>query len=252
MNICTLRLVTAGFMLLAACFVLAATGSAAELSPGEIVDAAIKATGGVEAIAKQKAMTWTENGTYYGTGSGLPYTAKYANELPNRFRLEIVNVFTIVYDGEKGWRKAMGNVVELDADELAEQKESTYAGWITTLLPLKEKAKEFTLAAAGEGKVNDRATVGVKVSSKGHRDVTLSFDKETHLLAKIESTIKSAEQGGKEMKQEILLSDYAEVEKVKLSKSYVILRDGEKFVEAEMADVKIVDKHPEGTFGKPE
>lgn len=143
-------------MLLAACFVLAATGSAAELSPGEIVDAAIKATGGVEAIAKQKAVTWTENGTYYGTGSGLPYTAKYANELPNRFRLEIVNVFTIVYDGEKGWRKAMGNVVELDTDELAEQKESTYAGWITTLLPLKEKAKEFTLAAAGEGKVNDR------------------------------------------------------------------------------------------------
>lgn len=54
------------------------------------------------------------------------------------------------------------------------------------------------------------------------------------------------------MKQEILLSDYAEVEKVKLSKSYVILRDGEKFVEAEMADVKIVDKHPEGTFEKPE
>jgi hypothetical protein len=241
-----------GLTLIAICLGFVTNADAADPSPGEIIDAAIKAAGGAEAIAKQKAMTWTENGTYYGGGSGLPYTAKYANELPNRFRLEIVNVFTIVYDGEKGWRKSMGNVVELDADELAEQKESTYTGWITTLVPLKEKAKEFTLASAGVGKANDRATVGVKVSSKGHRDVTLWFDKETHLLSKIESTIKSAEQGGKEMKQEILLSDYAEVEKVKLSKTYVILRDGEKFVEAEMADVKIVDKHLEGTFGKPE
>jgi hypothetical protein len=243
---------TATLTLFAVCVALAANSTAAEPSPGEIIDAAIKTAGGAEAIGKQKAMTWSESGTYYGAGTGLPYKAKYANELPNRFRMEITDVFTIVFDGEKGWRKSMGNVVELDAEELAEQKENTYTGWVTTLLPLKEKAKEFTLAAAGEGKADGRATVGVKVSSKGHRDVTLSFDKETHLLAKVESTVKSPEQGGKEVKQEILLSDYVDVEKVKVAKKYVVSRDGEKFVEAEMSDIKIVDKHPEGTFGKPE
>ncbi|MEX2185367.1 MAG: hypothetical protein WD875_01175 [Pirellulales bacterium] len=29
-------------------------------------------------------------------------------------------------------------------------------------------------------------------------------------------------------------------------------RDGKKFVEGEMTDVKILDKHEDGTFGKPE
>lgn len=224
-------------------------GAAAEPSPADIIELAIKATGGAEAIAKQKAMTWGESGTYYGQGAAQPYTARYASELPNKFKMEIVGVFTIVFDGKQGWIKSMGTVTEMTDDQLAEQKENTYTSRLTTLLPLKEK--EITLAAAGEGNVNGKPTIAIKVSSKDHRDVTLSFDKETFLLAKVESTVKSSELG-KEVKQEIVLSGYDEVEKVKMPKKYVITRDGDKYVESEMTDVAIVDKHDEGTFGKPE
>lgn len=243
-----------GFRLtLAVVFAIAlgvARASAADPSPSEIVDAAIKASGGAEALGKQKAMAWGETGTYHGQGSAQPYTARYASELPNKFRMEIVDVFTIVFDGKQGWIKAMGTVTEMTDVQIAEQKQNTYASRLSTLLPLKEK--DVTLTAEGEGNVNGKPTVAIKVSSKDHRDVTLSFDKETHLLAKVETTVKSSELGGKEVKQEVVLSGYDEVAGVKMPKKYVVTRDGEKYVDSEMTDAAIVDKHAAGTFGKPE
>lgn len=240
-------------VLLATCFAFAAPATAADPSPEEIIDAAIKATGGADAIAKQKRMTWAESGTYYGQGTAQPYSSKYAYQFPDKFRMEITGVFTIVVDGDKGWISSMGSVMELDDEQLAEQKEQLYSTRVSMLTPLKEnKDKQFTLAAAGEGKVGDRATVAVKVSSKGHRDVTLSFDKETHLLAKVETVVKSDELGGKEVDQAVTPSDYKDFGGLKVATKYVVTRDGEKFVEAEMTDAKFVDKHDDGAFAKPE
>jgi zinc protease len=224
--------------------------NAADPSPAEIVDLAIKATGGKEALAKQKAMTWSESGTYYGMGGGLPYTANYASELPDKLRMEIVGVFTIVFDGKKGWTSAMGSVTEMTDEQVEEYKENAYSTNLTTLLPLTKD--DVKLEAAGDGKVNDKAAVAIKVSSKDHRDVTLWFDKETHLLAKVESTIKAEEAGGKEMKQAITFSNYDEVEGIKMPKKYAVTRDGEKYVESEMSSASVVDKHDAGTFSKPE
>jgi zinc protease len=224
--------------------------TAADPSPAEIVDLAIKATGGKEALAKQKAMTWSEKGTYYGMGGSLPYTANYASELPNKVRMEIVGVFTIVFDGKKGWTNSMGSVTDMTDEQVEEHKENAYANNLTTLLPLKKD--DVKLESAGDGKVNDKDAVAIKVSSKDHRDVTLWFDKETHLLAKVESTIKAEEAGGKEMKQAITFSNYDEVEGIKMPKKYAVTRDGEKYVESEMASASILEKHDEGTFSKPE
>lgn len=224
--------------------------AAADPSPTEIVDAAIKATGGEKVLAKQKSMTWSEKGTYYGMGGSFPYTANYASELPDKIRMEIVGVFTIVFDGKKGWTNAMGSVTEMTAEQIEEHKENSYTNNLTTLLPLKKDG--IKLEAAGEAKVNDKATVAIKVSSKDHRDVTLWFDKETHLLAKVESTIKAEEEGGKEMKQAITFSNYDEVEGMKMPKKYAVTRDGEKYVESEMTSASVVDKHDDGTFSKPE
>jgi hypothetical protein len=164
--------------------------------------------------------------------------------------MEIVGVFTVVFDGKQGWVNSMGSVAAMDDEKIAEQKENTYANNLTMLLPLKNK--DVTLAAAGEAMVDGKATIRIKASSKDHRDVTLSFDKQTHLLAKSEATVKADEQGGKEVKQEITYSAYDEAAGIKLPKKYVVTRDGEKFVEAEMTDMATVDKHDKGTFGKPE
>ena len=48
------------------------------------------------------------------------------------FRMEIEGVFTLVLNGDKGSFKEGGKVQEMTKEQLAQQKESQYAGWVTT------------------------------------------------------------------------------------------------------------------------
>jgi outer membrane lipoprotein-sorting protein len=233
----------------AAGLVLAFSGALRAEEPKEIIDKAIKAAGGEEKLAKFNARTWAAKGTYYGAGDGTAYTAEYAVQLPDKMRVEIKNVFTMVLNGDKGWMKMGDNAEEMNADQLTEQKENAHAGYVATLLPLKDRA--YTLTALGDSKVGDRAVVGVKVSSKGHRDVNLYFDKDTNLLAKGEWTVKAMEEGGKEVTQETLYSDYKDVDGTKFPMKVVLNRDGKKYVESENSDVKAVEKLDDSLFGKP-
>ena len=113
------------------------------------------------------------------------------------------------------------------------------------------KDKAYTLTPLGEVKVGDRPAVGVKVSSKGHRDVELYFDKDTNLLLKSQTRVKSREQEGKEMDQESLYADYKDVDGAKVPMKVTMNREGKVYVESESTDVKPVDKLDDSTFGKP-
>jgi hypothetical protein len=214
-----------------------------------VIDKAIKAQGGEDKLTRFRNMTWNETGTYYGMGDGVPYTASYATQSPTRFRMDIKDVFLMVFDGDKGWIRMGDDTTEMNAEQVAEQKEDLYAGNLTTLLPLKDKS--VTLALIKEAKVGDRPAVGVKVSSKGHRDVSLFFDKETGLLIKSETRVKAQEMGGKEVTQESLYSDHKDVDGLKVPFKVVISRDGKKFVEATHSDLKFPQKLDDKLFAKP-
>jgi hypothetical protein len=238
--------VLAGVTLLSAVSALRADDQAQGLA---IVTKAIKAAGGEENLAKFKAHTWTEKGTYYGMGNALPYTGKYAVQMPDKFRMEIEGFFTLVLDGDKGWTSMGGATDEMSKEQMAEQKETLYCGYVSTLLPLKDKA--FHLAPVGEGKVDNRPAVIVKVTQKDRRDVMLFFDKENNLLIKTEYKAKAQEQGGQEVNQEVFLSKYKDVDGAKMPMTVVIKRDGKPYVEAENSDLKPADKLDAKLFAKP-
>ncbi len=214
-----------------------------------IVAKAIKACGGEEKLAKFNAERFKETGTYYGMGDGLPYTGNYAVQWPSQFRMEIVGVFTIVLNGDKGWMQTGGETREMTAEEIKIQQNEHHAGWITTLLPLKDK--KFKLATVGESKVNDKPVIGVRVSAEGRPEVNLFFDKENSWLVKAEHRAISQEQAGKEVNQEIFFSEYKEIAGAKRATKFLVKRDGEKFVEAEMHDVEPSGKLDDSVFGKP-
>jgi outer membrane lipoprotein-sorting protein len=205
----------------------------------KIVDAALKATG---ANGKMPAVSWKGKGKFYGMGDGIDYTGTWSTHMPDKFRMEIENAFVIVVNGDKGW---FGGE-EMGKDQLAEQKESMYASWVLGLHPLSDKA--FTLKAIGEDKVGDKAVVGVKVSHKDRRDVSRFFDKDSHLVVKIEQMVKEM---GNEMKQETVINEWAKVGDVKVPGKMTIKRDGKLYVEGEMSDYQATEKHPEKTFEKP-
>jgi hypothetical protein len=227
------------------------TGAArADDAARPVIDKAINAAGGEEKLAKAKAQTWKEKGTFYGMGAGLPYTGTYALQWPDRFRMDIQDVFIIVLNGDKGWMRNQGGTQELTGEQLAEQKHRHYAGWVSTVLPLKDPA--FTLSPLAETKVGDKAADGVKVSRKDQRDVKLYFDKGTGLLCKNEYRIKDESQGGKEVTMESFFSDYKDVDGVKIPMKIVVKRDGDQYVEAENTDVKLADKLDDSVFAKPD
>ena len=214
-----------------------------------IIDRAIMAQGGAAKLSKLSAHSWSEKGTYYGQGKGQPYTGKFAVQLPSQFRMEIEGLFTIVVDGDKGWVKAGGETKEMTKEQLTAQKENMYGGWVTTLLPLQDKA--FTLTPLAEIKIDNRPAVGVKVAHKDHGDVTLYFDKGTGLPAKSVQSGRSEEQQGKRVQHERYYADFREIKGIKIPMKIVLKQDGKIFVESEMVDVQLAEKLDAKVFAKP-
>jgi hypothetical protein len=220
-----------------------------EAKARQIVDKAIKALGGAEKIAKYPASTFKEKGTYYGMGQGLPYEGVYSIQLPDRFAMEIQGVFKLVVNGKQAWTKMGDETKEMTAEELDVQKSQLYHGWVSSLVPLKDRA--FKLSEFGEDTINGRAAVGVSVNREGKPTVTLLFDKEKGLLIKSTTTVKSPENGNKEVSEEVFYSEFKEVEGIPTPTKVLVNRDGKKFVEAEVSDHKLYEKLDDSVFGKP-
>jgi hypothetical protein len=222
-----------------------------------VIDRAIKAIGGEDNLSRFKAVNLKGAGTFYGLGEGIPYTGEWAIQEPAQVRVAIegkVNDQTFrlvrVINGDKGWVKLSGDETKpMSKDEVAEEREGLYAGWVASLRPLKDKA--FKLAPLGNVKVGEHDAVGVRVSHEGHRDVSLFFDKATHLVVKTETIVKDIQGGGNEVTQESYPSDYKEFDGVKHATKGMIKRDGKRFVEVEWSEVHPAEKLDDGVFTMP-
>jgi outer membrane lipoprotein-sorting protein len=244
-----------------AAVVSAAVGTVQSGDPAEpraIIDRAIKALGGEANLSKHKAITMKGGGMYYGAGDGVPYTGEWAFQLPGQMRVAIDSKagdqpfrFVIVVNGDKAWNKFGDNeVMEMNKEQVAEQRERLYANWVATLVPLKDKA--FKLAALGEVKVQDLAAVGVRVSREGHRDISVYFDKVSGLPCKTETVVKNIENGGdQEVQQEAFASDYKEFDGVKHYTKSVMKRDGKRFVDVEFSEIRPAEKLDDSIFARP-
>ncbi len=221
-----------------------------------LVDKAIKAHGGAENVAKYKASVTGFKGTFHGMGAEIPMTGELSMFGAERAKADIeveaggqkFRVVNVV-DGDKGWTKLGDATKDLGKDELAEARETQHAGYVATLGPLVS-GKGYTLATAGELLVNDKAALGVKVSAKGRRDVTLYFDKETGLLARYDSTVKD-EGSGREVTEETTPSDYKDVQGTKQAVKFVVKRDGKLYMEGEATSHTLSESLDAGTFARP-
>jgi hypothetical protein len=246
---------------LAAGLVLGLVGPAPADDQAEVravLDKAIQAVGGAEKLTKYKAATWKGKGKFYGLGDGIDYTGEWAVQGYDQMRFVIdIEVMgqkikqTIVRNGDKGWIRVNEMLLDMDKDMVAEQKEQAYANALASLEPLAKKEQKFDLAPLGEIKVDDRTAVGVRISSKGHRDVSLFFDKENGLLLKSEWQSRDFMQGGKEVTQQILYSDYKDVEGLKHAMKVVVKSDDKPLIDAELYDLKLEEQLDDSVFVKP-
>ena len=241
--------------LLPACLLLGGAGAAGAQEVRDIIQKAIKAHGGAEALNKYKAGQTRTKGQIELLGS-LPFTQEITFQLPNQFR-EVMELeaggqkvlVVTVFNGEKGWLEVTGKPQELDEKLLTELKEAGHLLRTSRLTALLDD-KECKLSPLGEAKVNGRPAVGVRVECKGFRDLSLYFDKDTGLLAKSERRALDATTG-QEVTEERIVIEYQKVEGMQSPKKVLINRDGKKFMEAEVLEVKLLEKVDPQTFARP-
>ena len=220
-----------------------------------LVEKAIKAHGGAKNLAKQKALQVKATGTLDFMNNNKFSTETFFQE-PDKFKnvveVEINNMnvtVTQVFNGKKFWINVMGKTIELkDEKDIAELKENMYVEKLTNLVGLTDKG--VTLSALGEVKVNDKAAIGIRASSKGHRDINLYFDKKTHMLLKSETRTVDF-QTKQEVSQEKYYSDYKEGGGVQQPRKLIIHQDGKRHLTLDITSVTLVDRHEDSVFAEP-
>jgi hypothetical protein len=237
---------------------LAAGGVArGEDTVAAVLDRAIKAHGGAEKLAPKAAVRTKTKGTIELAG-GLPYTEEVTiqgqDQLKSVVTVEIMGqsvAVTTIFNRDKGWINAQGQTKDMDEKLLAEIKEALYGMHLARFTALKDnKDKVFDVSLVGNDKVEGRDVVGIRVASKGHKDVNLYFDKKTGLLAKI-TRMALDPMTGQEVTEERIIQEYQDIDGLKVAKKVLVNRDGKKFVEAEVLEVKSLDKLDESEFAKP-
>ena len=243
-----MRTITA--LALAACVVPASVRAGDRETALAVVEQAIKAHGGEEALAKSVNSTRTGKGTGSFNGMEVPFTTEVVLSLPDKQRFNLVADkklhVTKVINGDKGWSLTGGASLELPKEQIQDLREELYVWWLSTLAPLKKDS--FELSPLPEIKVNDKPAVGVKVASKGHADAKLYFDKTSGLLVKIE---RRAREAGLEVFKEYYYSDHKEIDGVKVPLREVLHVNGRKQHDVTLSAFKVLSKPDESAFGKP-
>lgn len=153
----------------------------------------------------------------------------------------------MVLNGAKAWFKAMDRTEEAPAPIAEFIQNIFHAGRLPQLLPaLTDKAYTPTILA--EVKVGDRAALGLLLSHKDRKDVSLYFDKENGLLLK--SEVRLNDPNGKEITIEYLFSDYKDFDGVKLCGKITFKLDDKEFT-MELSEIKPQEKVDAKQFDKP-
>jgi hypothetical protein len=219
---------------------------------------AIKAHGGEETLTRYKASQGKNKGKIKLPELGeVEFTQEVSAMQPDKFKevmeLDIANkkvrVVTIV-NGDKASIERNGEEVKLTGGIKAALKEAQYALKAARMVALV-KDQGYELATLGEVKVEGKPAVGVRISSKGHKDLNLYFNKETGLLAKVEKRGTNPTDD-KEFTEERIILQYGEKTKegMLVPRKILVKRDGETFMEVEVQEAKFLEKLDDSEFAK--
>jgi hypothetical protein len=227
--------------------------SAAEDRVQTVLNRAIEATGGAEALAKFKGLTYSQTATKYGPdGSVRVGTAKVYYVLPDKLRVEtttpdgkpVVNVF----EGTHGSVKLGDRTDVLSAEVVKFLTEEMYLLRVTSLLPLRESGSNLT--DLGSSTIDGRTVDGIKVSRDRHEDVQLYFDRDGGLLYKL-VTRETDSKTGKLLDRQEVNSEYRDVGGLKVATHVTKTIDGKPYAEIKLKEVKCWEKLDDALFTKP-
>jgi hypothetical protein len=227
----------------------------AQTDARKVIEEAAAAHGGLENLAKHPAARIKVKGTYLVQGQPVPYAGQSVYFMPDRVRstveLTIKNVPRTVEQIQNGERSAMivggltQHVTESQAQEL---KMSLYCQNLARFVPLLKEPK-YTLTPASDKLIDDKRAFGVRVSSAGHKDVTLYFDAESHLLVMMERPGFDA--NGLKAEQQEFYSDFRSAGGIKYAGKTKAVQNGKVILESEVIDFQPLERVDAKEFALP-
>ncbi len=224
--------------------------------PKEIIAKSIKVQGGADYLAKHKAVRTKTKGKIDIPGVGeAEYSQETSYMVPNKFRdaMELsvagqkIPINTLI-NGDKVSIEVNGKAIDISKEVKTTLGEVGHMIEVSRLVSLKDKKYELNII--GEDKVAGKKAVGIRVSTKGHKDISLYFYTDTHLIAKVEYRTVDATSGN-EVTEERIFTEYAKDKDGRpLPKTVVLKRDGKKFLEAEVLEMEFLEKIDDSEFKK--
>jgi hypothetical protein len=228
---------------------------AEDLKPEEIVDKAIRAHGGEEKLAGLTGFTFKERMAY---PDAMTSDAEVVVQLPGRYRRDMKmssegksRSSLMVFDGDQGWMKMNDLVTPYPKTFLESMQKYTvpYLGPRSILrLRARQKNPACQFTTTGEGTVEGRPAVGLRMKLADGPEETWYFDKDSGLLLKEEERVKHFE--GEDQVYVTLYEDYQTCDGFPMARKVVTHRDGKLSYTREQSDFKAVTPS-EGTFAKP-
>jgi hypothetical protein len=236
--------------------VMAASSRADDKDTKAVIEKGIKALGGEEKLAKAGTCSWKSKGTITLNGDDNEFTSvstlqgldHYRSDFEGKFGDNDVKGVTVL-SGDKGWQKFNDNDRELDADAVINEKHRINIQAIPTTL-VQLNGKGFKIESATDEKIGDKPAAGIKVTGPEGKDFTLYFDKESGLPVKLVATVAGFG-GGEDFNQETTFSDYKDFDGIKKATKISSKRNGEKFIDVEISEFKVLDNVPAETFTQP-
>jgi hypothetical protein len=228
---------------------------AAQETAQDVVQRGVQAHGGMERLGKVRNDHVKVKGVLYVNGADAPFNGEMVVALPGRFR-NVLNVngggrdFTIVQviNGERAWVSVDGQPQKIEAIALSEMRMAFHMQEVMRLAPLLSD-RRFRLKLQPDEKVGERAAAVVLVSVIGQKDVRLFFDRQSNLLIKTEYAVGDG--AGRENRQEVFYGDYRDVGGYIRPIKMAAYRDGKKIMEAELTDIRYLDRVGDELFEGP-
>ncbi len=156
----------------------------------------------------------------------------------------------IVISGNQGWAKFAEKDDNPPDEVIGAIKNALYAMRTPQFL-VSLTGAAYKLSPTGEDKVGDKPVLGVRVSHKDFKDVSLFFDKESGLLVK--SAVQVTVREGKEVPMEFHYVDYKDFDGIKQPSKVTIKAQDQEVKEITMQIDSVVGgkQLPDSTFEKP-
>jgi hypothetical protein len=220
-----------------------------------IVEKAITAHGGADALNKFKAGSYKMKGQMIVFDMELDFTGDIIYELPNKFRMALDAdvsgqklAIVQVVDGDKTKNTLNGMMIPLKDAEKAELIQAAAMQEITQLTPLLD-ATRYTLKSEKDEDVEGKPAAVVLVSGKNFKDTKMYFDKTSGLLVKTSRRGLAPTMGDpKEVTEETIMSDFKDDQGIKSPMKMLVNHDGKKFMTMTVTEAKMMERADAKSF----